>query len=355
MAPVVGRGFSDGIDHVDDGRDKSGPYDGSYFVVDLVCEIIELFFKEEAMRIVVMGAGGTGGYFGGLLAKAGEDVTFVARGTQLEALRTRGLTVKSRIVGDFTLAVNATDDTHEVGTIDIVLFCVKMYDTMAAIEQIRPLVGSETVVLPVQNGIEMAELLSQSIGAHSIVGAVAYVTSQVESPGVIAQTAGAGSILLGEMNGGQSSRTQQLQDILRKSGITTNLPDDIRVALWEKFLFICAFSGVTALTRLSVGQLLAHQESSDLIRGVMSEVEALARARHIAISPDVVQKYCTALTKLEPWAKGSMAYDLLAQRRIEIEALNGAVVRLGRESAVLTPLNFAIYAALKPYVNGPPT
>jgi 2-dehydropantoate 2-reductase len=156
------------------------------------------------------------------------------------------------------------------------------------------------------------------------------------------------------MNGGQSSRTQHLQDTFRKAGITTNLPDDIRITHWEKFLFICAFSGVTALTRLSVGQLLAHQESSDLIRGVMSEVEVLARARHIALPTDVVQRYYAALTKLEPWAKGSMAYDLLAQRRIEIEALNGAVVRLGRESAVPTPLNFAIYAALKPYVNGPP-
>jgi 2-dehydropantoate 2-reductase len=141
------------------------------------------------MRIVVMGTGGTGGYFGGLLAKAGEDVTFIARGAHLEALRTYGLTVRSRIAGDFTLAVNATDDPREIGTIDLILFCVKMYDTAAAIEQIRPLVGAETVVLPVQNGIEMAELLSQSIGVQPIVGAAAYVTSQVESPGVIAQTA----------------------------------------------------------------------------------------------------------------------------------------------------------------------
>ena len=307
------------------------------------------------MRIVVMGTGGTGGYFGGLLARAGEDVTFIARGTHLKALRTQGLTVKSRLAGDFTLAVNATDDPREIENVDLILFCVKTYDTIAAVKQLRPIVGPETIVLPVQNGIDMAEQLKQSIEEHSILGAVAYVTSQVESPGVIAQTAGAGTMLLGEMAGGQSVRTQHLQGIFARAGIPTTLPDDIRIALWQKFLFICAFSGVTALTRLSLGQLFAHQETSDLLRGVMSEVEALARSHGIALPANAVEQSYTSLTKLEAWAKGSMAFDLLAHRRLEVEALNGTVVRLGLESRIPTPLNFAIYAALKPYADGTPT
>lgn len=307
------------------------------------------------MRIVVMGTGGTGGYFGGLLARAGEDVTFIARGTHLKALRTQGLTVKSRIAGDFTLAVNATDDPREIEEVDLILFCVKTYDTIAAAKQLRPIVRPETIVLPVQNGIDTAEQLKQSIEEHSIIGAVAYVTSQVESPGVIAQTAGAGTMLLGELAGGQSSRTQHLQGIFQRAGIATTLPDDIRIALWQKFLFICAFSGVTALTGLSVGQLFAYQETSDLLRGVMSEVEALARARGIALPANAAEESYTSLSKLEAWAKGSMAFDLLDHRRLEVEALNGTVVRLGHERMIPTPLNFAIYAALKPYSDGTPT
>ncbi|GAC1404642.1 MAG: 2-dehydropantoate 2-reductase [Ktedonobacteraceae bacterium] len=307
------------------------------------------------MRIVIMGTGGTGGYFGGLLAKAGEDVTFIARGEHLKALRTQGLTVKSRIVGDFTLAVNATDDPREIETADLILFCVKTYDTSEAAKQLRPLVRPETLVLPVQNGIDTAEQLKQSIEEHSIIGAAAYVTSQVESPGVIAQTAGAGTMLLGELAGGQSSRTQHLQGIFQRAGIATTLPDDIRIALWQKFLFICAFSGVTALTRLSLGQLFAYQETSDLLRGVMSEVEALARARGIALPANTAEQSYASLSKLEAWAKGSMAFDLLAHRRLEVEALNGTVVRLGHENMIPTPLNFAIYAALKPYSDGTPT
>src|SRR6266567_2805894 len=231
------------------------------------------------MRIAVIGAGGTGGYFGGLLARAGEDVTFLARGRQLEALRTNGLTVKSRLAGTFSLPIHATSDPQEIGQVDLVLFSIKMYDIRAALEGLHHLIGPETVVLPLQNGIDAAEQIGQVVGMQHLIGSAAYVTSQIESPGVIAQTAGAGSIELGELAGGQSERTQRLQQVLRHAGISTELPHDIRVALWKKFIFICAFSGVTALTRLPLGQVFAYPETSDLLKAVMREGEALARAR----------------------------------------------------------------------------
>ena len=306
------------------------------------------------MHIVVIGAGGTGGYFGGLLARAGEDVTFLARGTQLEALRTHGLTVKSRLAGTFTLPVHATSDPQEIGAVDLVLFCVKTYDTNAASAGIGHFIGPETVVLPIQNGIDAAEQLGREVGAQHIIGGVAYVTSQIESPGVIAQIAGAGSIELGELAGGQSERTQHVQQVLQHAGISVQLPPDIRVSLWEKFLFICAFSGVTALTRLPLGQVFAYQETSDLLTAVMKEGEALARVCGIALPGDIVERSYATLQVLEPEAMGSMAFDLLAGRRLEIEALNGMMVRLGQEHSMSLPFNFAIYAALRPYANGAP-
>jgi 2-dehydropantoate 2-reductase len=291
------------------------------------------------MRIAIIGAGGTGGYFGGLLARAGEEVSFLAHGTQLEALRTHGLTVQSRLAGTFSLSVSATSDPQEIGVVDLVLFCVKTYDTRAASERLHLLMGPETVVLPIQNGIDAAEQLSGKVGMQHLVGRVAYVTSQVESPGVIAQTAGPG-------------RTQRVQQVLRNAGIRAELPSDIRVTLWEKFLFICAFSGVTALTRLPLSRIRAYPETSGLLKAVLKEGEAVSRASDIALPADIVERSYAMLQALELEAMGSMAFDLLAGRRLELEALNGAIVRLGHEHGLSLPFNAAIYAALKPYANG---
>lgn len=304
------------------------------------------------MRIVVVGAGGTGGYFGGLLARAGEGVSFLARGTQLEALRTHGLTVKSRLAGTFSLPVHATSDPEQIGAVDLVLFSVKTYDTRAASLGLHLLMGPETVVLPIQNGIDAAEQLGWQVGMQHLVGGVAYITSQIESSGVIAQTAGPGSIELGELAGGQSERTRRVQQVLRHAGIRAELPPDIRVTLWEKFLFICAFSGVTALTRLPLGQVFAYPETGELLIAVMREGEALAQAHGIALPYGIVERSYATLQALEPEAMGSMAFDLLAGHRLELEALNGTMVRLGHEHGLSLPFNFAIYAALKPYTNG---
>jgi 2-dehydropantoate 2-reductase len=306
------------------------------------------------MRIVVVGAGGTGGYFGGLLARAGQDVTFIARGSNLEAMRARGLTVESRLAGTFTLPVRATDDPSEVGPVDLILFCVKTYDTDAAAESVRPLLHPETMLLSLQNGIDNIERIARVTGHTPGVGAVAYVVSALRELGVVAQTAGPGKIIVGELSGGVSARTERLHDVLRGAGIEAELHPDIQVILWQKFLFICAFSGVTAVTRLPVGTILADPVTHRLFRGTSEEVEAVARASEIDLPSDCVEQAMAQAAAVEPWGRGSLYHDLAGGRRLELEGLNGEVVRRGREHGVQTPLNFAVYAALRPYVGGTP-
>jgi 2-dehydropantoate 2-reductase len=306
------------------------------------------------MRIAVMGSGGTGGYFGGLLARAGEEVTFVARGAHLEALRMRGLTVKSRLAGTFTLPVRATDSPNEVGPVDLILFCVKTYDTDSAAESIRPLIGAETMLLSLQNGVDNAERIARIAGHDSGLGAVAYVVSAIEAPGVIAQTAGPGRIVLGELARDKSARIKRLHGMLQSAGIAAEVHPDIRVVLWQKFLFICAFSGVTALTRVPIGTILADPVTHDLFRGTVEEAEAVARPGGIELPKDCVEQALATAAAVEPWGRGSLYHDLVHGRRLELEALNGEVVRRGREHGIKTPLNFVIYAGLRPYINGAP-
>jgi 2-dehydropantoate 2-reductase len=306
------------------------------------------------MRIAVVGAGGTGGYFGGLLARAGQDVTFIARGSNLQAMRARGLTVESRLAGTFTLPVRATDDPSEVGPVDLILFCVKTYDTDAAAESVRPLLHPETMLLSLQNGIDNIERIARVTGHTPGVGAVAYVVSALREPGVVAQTAGPGKIIVGELSGGASARTERLHDVLRGAGIEAELHPDIQVILWQKFLFICAFSGVTAVTRLPIGTILADPVTHRLFRGTSEEVEAVARASEIDLPSDCVEQAMAQAAAVEPWGRGSLYHDLAGGRRLELEGLNGEVVRRGREHGVQTPLNFAVYAALRPYVGGTP-
>jgi 2-dehydropantoate 2-reductase len=306
------------------------------------------------MGMAVIGAGGTGGYFGGLLARAGEDVTFIARGAHLEALRARGLTLESRLAGTFTVPVQATDDPSEVGPVDLILFCVKTYDTDTAAESIRPLIRPDTVLLSLQNGIDNEERIARVAGHASGIGAVAYVTSTIKAPGVVAQTSGPGKIIFGELSGGESARTERLRDLLQGAGITAEVHPDIRVVLWQKFLFICAFSGVTAVTRLPIGAILADYATRTLFRGTSEEVEAIVRAGGIDLPADCVEQAMATAAAAEPWAHGSLYHDLAGGRRLELESLNGEVVRRGGAHGVSTPLNFAIYAALRPYIDGAP-
>jgi 2-dehydropantoate 2-reductase len=306
------------------------------------------------MRVTVMGSGGTGGYFGGLLARAGEDVTFVARGAHLEAIRANGLAVHSRLIGDFRVSGRATDDPGEMGPADLVLFCVKAYDTESAAARLGRAVGKDTVILPVQNGIDSAERIARVVGPGHVVGGLAGVSSVVAAPGVIEHRAGPGIIQLGELDGRPSARAQRIVDVLQRAGVKAQLRADIQVALWEKFVLICGLSGLTALTRLPLGSVLACPETRMLLRQVMEETEAVGRAGGVPLPDGVAERMLKFFEGSSPAIRGSLYYDLEAGRRLEIETLNGTVVRLGRERGIPTPANFSVYATLKPHADGAP-
>jgi len=306
------------------------------------------------MRVAVVGAGGLGGYYGGVLARAGQEVIFVSRGAQLTALRAGGLNVKSEYAGDFHVRVAATDDPSQVGPVDLVLFCVKNYDLDAAAQASRPLIGADTVVLPVQNGVEAAERIGRAVGAERVLGGVCYVASRVGAPGAIVQGGLSGKLLFGEREGGISDRCARLADAFERAGVLAEPHPAITAATWEKFVTVCATGGVLAMMRLPIGPILACSEARDFLRAVMDEVEAVARARGVALPDDCAARQFAMVSQVKPWSRSSMLTDVLGGRRLELEWLNGAAVRLGREHAVPTPANGAIYAALKPYADGAP-
>jgi 2-dehydropantoate 2-reductase len=306
------------------------------------------------MRIAVMGPGGLGGVIGGLLARAGEDVTFVARGAHLEAIKRRGLTVKSPVVGEFTVRAPATDDPARVGPVELIVFGVKLYDLEAAAERMRPMVGPDTVVLPIQNGIDAAERIGRIVGIDAVIGGTALVGGHVESPGVVVHTVLANTLTFGELDGGASDRTARIRAVLERAGFSAQAHPDVRVPIWEKFVMLAGTSGVMAVTRLSAGPIRSCPETRALFRGVVEEAVAVGRARGVAIAPDCLDRLMALLDQVPPTAQSSMLVDVLNGRRLELESLAGTIVRLGRELGVPTPLNFAVYAALKPYVDGAP-
>jgi 2-dehydropantoate 2-reductase len=298
-------------------------------------------------------AGAVGGFFGGLLARSGQDVTFIARGAQLEAIRARGLAVKSPTIGDFTVSGCATDNPREVGPVDLVLVGVKTYDLDAAAAQLEPLIGPETVVLPLQNGIEATDRIARAVGPEPLLTGVAYVLTALEAPGVVKHIA-QGMIILGEPEGGPSPRVERVAEALRNAGISCETPSDIRVPLWAKFVLLTATGGVAALMRLAFGPIRECAEASELFRAAMQEADTVGRAHGVALPAGLVDGHWQIVCGLPASAHGSMLQDLRAGRRLELEALNGSVVRLGQEVGVPTPLNFAVYAALKPYADGSP-
>ena len=300
------------------------------------------------MRIAVMGSGGVGGYFGGRLAQAGEDVTFLARGAHLDAIRRDGLRVEST-AGDFHVRPAAADDPKAVGPVDLVLFAVKSYDTESAGRSTLALLDKDTTVLCLQNGVDNEERLVGILGAAHVLTGVVHVLSTIRAPGVVAQTAGPRTITLGELDGQVTPRVERIHQVLTHAGIAARISGQIQLDLWEKFMLISAQGGVTALANLPIGDILACVETAQLYRGVMEEVATVGRARGVAIPGDAVERALAFAKKLEPGMRSSLAHDLAHGRRLEVEALSGAVVRYGREAGVPTPFSFAIYAALKPH------
>jgi len=309
------------------------------------------------MRIAMVGGGGLGAFYGGLLAHAGEDVTFIARGANLQALRADGLTVKRPNGGDLHLGVQATDNPRDIGPVDLIWFCVKTYDLDAAAQQAAPLVGPATVALTTQNGVEAPERVAAVLENAAVLGGVALGGATLVAPGVVEQKTARLPVKLGELLGGSSQRAEGLRQVLLGAGIEAEVSHDILLDLWEKLIFACAPLGLCSLTRLPLGPLLDCPETAELAGGVMAEAEAVGRVRGIALEDGTLDRLLQRLQSVAtttPAARPSMYFDLEQGRRLELDAINGAVVRLGRELGVPTPLNFAVYAALKPYAEGPP-
>lgn len=306
------------------------------------------------MKILVMGAGGVGGYFGAKLARSGEAVTFVARGDHLKAIRASGLRVTSATEGEIVVRCPATGDLIGVGPVNLVLFCVKSYDTETASRAIIPVLGKETAVLSLQNGIDNEERIESIVGPGRVLGGAAYVFATIEGPGVIAHSSG-GRIVFGEMDGKESDRARALLGTFEGAGITAVLSTDIRRTLWGKYMIITALGGMTALTRRPVGIIRSLPETRRMYRSLLEEVSALAKAAGVGLDPDAVERALRFLDKLPPGEFSSLHYDLTHGKRLELEALHGYAVRLGERLGVPTPALAAVYAALIPYRDGSPS
>jgi 2-dehydropantoate 2-reductase len=303
------------------------------------------------MHVVVIGAGGVGGYFGARLARAGEAVTLIARGAHLAAIKRDGIRVRSATDGEFAAKVEAVEDPRQNPAADAVLLCVKSFDTEAALERLRPVVQSDTPVLTLQNGVEAVEKIDAAFGPGHALGGAAYVFASIESPGVIAHRF-AGRIALGELDGRPSMRAERLRDAFENAGVPVELSPQIRRVMWEKYIFICAQAGMTALTRVPSRVLRAHLETWRMYRMIVEELAAIADRLGIALAPDIVRTLMNAADALGPETFSSLHHDLVSGRRLELEALHGHAVRLGERLGVPTPMTFAIYAALKPHVAG---
>ena len=300
-----------------------------------------------------MGTGGVGGYFGAKLARAGAAVTFVARGAHLNAIRAHWLRIKSSVEGGFVVTAPATDDLGQVGPVDLVLFCVKSFDTETAARALGAAVGADTAILSLQNGVDNEEKIDAILGPGHALGGAAYVFAAIESPGLIVHSLG-GRIVFGELDGRESRRARRTREMFERAGIPVELSREIQRVLWEKYLFIVAQSGLTALTRCPIGIIRSVPETRKMYQMILEEVAALAKAAGVGLAPTAVDSIMTAADKLPPTNYSSLHYDLTHGKRLELEALQGHAVRLGERLGVSAPMCFAVYAALKPYLNGPP-
>lgn len=300
------------------------------------------------MKILIMGTGGVGGYYGGLLAQQGNDVTFIARGQHLDAIRQDGLKINS-IHGDFTvIPANAAGDPREIGSVDLILFCVKTYHTDEAAQAIRPAVGPYTTVLPLQNGIDAAERIGKVIGIEHMLGGATWLSSAVEAPGVIKQVSQFHRIVLGELDGTLSERIQSISEVLKNTRIDVEISENILKVLWTKFVFISSASSFGSLTRLPMADYRTIPETRTMIMSLMGEVEAVARAQGIALDEDVMQQSLQFMDNAAPHIKASMQLDVASGRRTELESMVGVIGRKGRELGVPTPVADFVYAALLP-------
>ncbi|HSV20092.1 MAG TPA: 2-dehydropantoate 2-reductase [Casimicrobiaceae bacterium] len=306
------------------------------------------------MKIAVIGAGGVGGYFGGKLAQAGHDVTFVARGRHLDALRSAGLRIESGLGNVTVERAHATNAIADVGPVDVTMFCVKLWDVESTAPQLKPLVANGGVVIPFQNGVESHDILRDALGDDRVLGGVAYIAATIREPGVIAHTGTMARLTVGAFEPKLQPRAEGFAAACKAAGFDCEVAADIGAALWKKYVFLAAMAGCTSLTRSPVGVIRSDPDIRATMEAAMREIVDLARARGVELGGDFVAKQLHFLDSLPEAMRSSMLNDLMAGNRLEAPWLSGGVARMAREAGVAAPVNATIYAALKPFVAGVP-
>jgi 2-dehydropantoate 2-reductase len=306
------------------------------------------------MRIAIVGAGGIGCIFGAALAKAGADVTFIARGAHLAAMQAKGLRIEGDRGETCLPQVQATDDPASVGPVDYAIFCVKLWDVESAGEAIKPMIGPETAVIPQQNGVDAHDRLIPILGRDAVMAGTAWVTGSIVAPGVVRQTGTYQRLMFGEVDGRMSQRGQALANLCAEAGFNGEFYPNVLVPIWEKFLSIVSLSSVNSLTRAPLGVYREDPELWALCEGALRETIAVGRAEGVPLAADVFDKIVAQLRSMPPYHMTSMCNDLLRGNRIELPWFAGKVVELGRKHDVPTPTCNLLYAALKPHINGKP-
>jgi 2-dehydropantoate 2-reductase len=300
------------------------------------------------MKVGVVGVGGVGGYYGGQLARAGTEVGFVARGEHLAAIRERGLRVRTA-EEDFTVRVRASDDPAEIGACDAVLFCVKSYDTVEAAALLDPLLKPGTAVVSLQNGVDNEEKIAARIGAEHVLGGASFILAHIAEPGVVERTGSIQRIVFGELDGSVSDRADALLATCRAARIDAQVTDDIRRVLWNKYAFLCALAGLTAVTRIPIDELMRVPETRELFRQMVREAVLVARADGIDLGDELVDQQAEFAASLEPGSFSSLHHDLVSGRRLELDALHGELVRRASGHNLSVPVTAIVYALLRPW------
>ena len=309
---------------------------------------------EQGPRFAIMGSGGVGGYFGACLARAGVETWFIARGAHLEAMQTAGLRIEEPDGSVAIQAVKATGDPVEIGPVDFALFSVKLWDTAEAGAACRPLLGAQTAVVSLQNGVNAEGELAKLLGDEHVMGGVAEIFATIEAPGLIKRVSPFARLRFGELDGRLSPRSERLAKALSVPGIEVDHSADINVALWDKFLLLIGVSATTAVTRQPIGAVREDPDTRALLEQVMTEVLAVATAKGIALADGALAERLARVDTMPAGMRAPMAHDLAHGRRLELPWLSGAVVRLGKELGVPTPANGFVYAALKLSAEGAP-
>lgn len=306
------------------------------------------------MRIAIIGAGGIGAIYGAALARSGCEVAFVARGTHLAAMREHGLRVEGDRGETLIRPARATDDIASIGAVDYALLCVKLWDVETAGAQLRPIIGPDTAVVPVQNGVDAHERLIPILGKGPVMGGTAFVTGSIVAPGIVRQTGTYFQITFGELDRATSPRAERLRDLCAAAGIDGVLSPDILVPLWEKFIVLVPLSSVNALTRVPLGRYRSDPDSGALVAAILRETVAVGRAEGVALPPDAAERALATIRSMPDHHMTSMGNDLLRGNRLELPWFAGKVVELGRKHDIPTPVSEFVYAALKLYADGAP-